>query len=89
AMKGGTSITMSPNPFDDRLTVRAVFAVELETNATVRFHDALGREVSVMEIPVRTADHQIETRSLPVGLILYTVEVQGEIIQTGKVVKTE
>ncbi len=89
AMKGGTSITMSPNPFDDRLTVRAVFAVELETNATVRFHDALGREVSVMEIPVRTADHQIDTRALPVGMILYTVEVQGEIIQTGKVVKTE
>src|SRR5690554_4876885 len=85
----GTSVAMMPNPFGDRLTVRAVFSQPLETNATLRFHDALGREVMVLEIPAKTGEHQFDTQSLPAGLILYTVEVNGEVIQNGKMVKSE
>ncbi len=80
-------IALLPNPFDENLTVRATFDEAIGKTVTIRFYDALGREVMTKEIPAETGDRHIDGRSLPEGLLIYTVEIEGRIIQTGKVVK--
>ena len=82
-----TSFVLLPNPFDENLTIRASFDEDRQSTAIVRFYDALGREVMTEAFPAESGDHELNGRDLPDGLLLYRVEMGGETIQKGKVVK--
>ncbi|MDX2133607.1 MAG: PKD domain-containing protein [Saprospiraceae bacterium] len=79
-----SQITVSPNPFADRLSVALKASLR---NPVFRLSDAAGR--LVLEERLVLGINELETVGLPAGLYFWRVEANGEVVKAGKVVAVE
>ncbi|MFN0035076.1 MAG: PKD domain-containing protein [Saprospiraceae bacterium] len=79
-----SQIVVSPNPFGDRLGV----ALSANLRSTVfHLYDQMGRLVRAERLAFGITE--INTEDLPVGMYFWEVSAAGEIVKSGKLVKTE
>lgn len=77
-----SQITVSPNPFTDRLSVALNASVR---SPVFRLFDATGRLVRTE--PLALGIHELETNGLPAGMYFWCVESAGEVLYRGKCLK--
>jgi hypothetical protein len=81
------SVFVQPNPFKEMLT----FLIETDqdyTNVNVVVHDILGRQL-MNEIYGQSTMIEIDGSAFPNGVLIYSVLIDGELLETGRIVKAE
>ncbi len=77
-----------PNPFDGKTAIRFYIPDNVKGNAAMVFYDMYGKEIKKMEIKDRGFAHvDAETENLAVGIYSYSLQIDGKIIDTKKMVK--
>jgi PKD domain len=76
-------VRVFPNPFDEHLSV-ALPKVSLR-GCVLRLHDQMGREVLRQELAPGITE--VSTAGLSPGMYFYGIELRGEVLKSGKVIK--
>ncbi len=87
SLKAEADIVLFPNPFNDELNVLVKDFLSFDEIRIV-IYDVVGRLVYDRRMG-SSAQFSVDTKSLPVGLLIYSVYGDGSIIQNGKLIKTK
>ena len=76
-----------PNPFAERTTIR--FTVPNDaTNAKIVFHDGLGKQVQSVQVKIGSGTLDVFASDLSTGTYSYTLIVDGKVVGSKKMAKT-
>lgn len=85
AIDAGVSFDVIPNPFSDNAIIRINMTTPL-VNASVRFYDALGKQVDVINIPAGSKEVTYTNTKLAAGIYNAAIVSDGKIIAVKTVV---
>ncbi len=77
-------INVYPNPASEQVNI--VFGYPLFSEGDLLLFDNLGRSVYSQSLAVNEREHSIDVSGLARGMYFYSIWVEGEILQTGKLV---
>lgn len=80
-----TPIEISPNPFDNQIILKQLPISS--KNKVIYLFDIIGRSWTQYVIPEGVTDFIMDTTSIPTGFYFYRIESDGNILQSGKLVK--
>ncbi|HKK40457.1 MAG TPA: hypothetical protein VJ949_13635, partial [Cryomorphaceae bacterium] len=82
-----SAISIMPNPFDENFTL-SLSTSKKYTTAQVVFHDLLGRRIA-QSVHGNISRLEIDGSEFPSGVLIYSVHLDGELFDTGRIVKSE
>jgi len=80
-------LVVTPNPFTENVKFDFSNYTFTGTNNRLEFYDLLGKKVYVQTLTENQRQSVIQGAGLPEGVIIYTLYVNGEPAETGKVVR--
>lgn len=81
------AVDVRPNPFNDNFFLGLNFDGEFETSRIV-IYDLLGRTISDQTFG-NQPQIEMEGSTFPSGVLIYSVFIDGELFDTGRIVKAE
>jgi len=87
AASSASSVSLQPNPFNETLNLSLSTDEDYE-RVRVVFHDILGRTIADRNFGAITRV-EIDGSAFPSGVLIYSVFVDGELIDTGRIVKAD
>src|SRR5690554_2175307 len=82
-------LTVTPNPFTENVKFDFSNYNFTGTNNRLEFYDLLGKKVYVQDLTENQSQTVIQAADLPEGVIIYTLYVNGEPAETGKIVRVK
>jgi hypothetical protein len=85
AINNDIAFEVLPNPMNDNAIIRIITKVPL-TNASVRFYDALGKQVDAINIPAGANEVVYNNTRLAAGMYTTAIVSEGKIVAIKKIV---